>query len=69
MKKKEICNCVGCEIRVYMMEVDGQGSNDYTDEEFMTLAEEQGTVYTLTGFQDEFNYTENISQDYYIRII
>ena len=44
------------QIRVYMMEVDDKGSDDYSNEEFMTLAEEQGTVYSLKGFQDAFNY-------------
>ena len=58
------------ELRVYMIEVDEEcGSDDYTDEDFMTLAEKQGTVYSLKRFQDEFNYTENISQSYYIRFI
>ncbi len=55
--------------RVYMIEVDEKGSDDYTNEEFMTLAEEQGTVYSLKGFQDDFNYTENISANYYIRFL
>lgn len=57
------------ETRIYMIEVDEKGSDDYTNEEFMTLAEEQGTIYSLKGFQDEFNYTDNISTNYYIRIL
>ena len=57
------------EYKIYMIQVDDKGSDDYTDEEFMTLAEEQGTVYSLKGFQDAFNYTDAISEDYYIRII
>ena len=57
------------ETKIYMITVDGRGSDDYTDEEFMTLAEEQGTVYSLKGFQDDFNYTEEISFNNYIRII
>lgn len=57
------------EYKIYMIKVDDKGSDDYTDEEFMTLAEEQGTVYSLKGFQDAFNYTDSISEDYYIRII
>jgi hypothetical protein len=57
------------EIKVYMIEVDEKGSDDYTDEEFMKLAEEQGTVYSLKGFQDEFNYDDTIDFGHYIRII
>ena len=57
------------EIKIYMIEVDEKGSDDYTDEEFMTLAEEQGTVYSLKGFQDAFNYEESIDFNHYIRII
>lgn len=57
------------EYKIYMIKVDDKGSDDYTDKEFMTLAEEQGTVYSLKGFQDAFNYTDSISEDYYIRII
>lgn len=52
-----------------MIEVDEKGSDDYTDEEYMTLAEQQGTVYSLKGFQDAFNYTDSINENYYIRII
>ena len=52
-----------------MIEVDDKGSDDYTNQEFITLAEEQGTIYSLKGFQDEFNYTDNISLSHYIRII
>lgn len=57
------------ELRVYVIEADDRGSNDYTDEEFMEKTEQAGTVYSLKGFQDEFNYTETISFNHYIRII
>lgn len=57
------------EIRVYMIEVEDKGSDDYTNEEFMKEAEEQGTVYSLKGFQDYFNYEDWNCQNYYIRII
>lgn len=58
------------ETRVYVINVDDKGSDDYTNEEFMTRAEEQGTVYSLKGFQEAFNY-ENIvcTENKYIRII
>lgn len=39
-----------------------------SDEEFMDVAEEQGLVYTLKGFEWDFN-NENISDTWYIRII
>ena len=39
-----------------------------SDEEFMDISEEQGRVYTLKGFESEFN-NENISDQWYIRII
>ena len=57
------------ETRVYMILVDDTGSDDYTDEEFIKLAEEQGTVFTLKGFQDFYNYEDFDSQNYYIRFI
>jgi hypothetical protein len=41
---------------------------DLTDEEFIKIAEQQGRVYTLKGFESEFN-NENISDQWYIRII
>lgn len=39
-----------------------------SDEEFMEVSEEQGLVYTLKGFEWDFNH-ENISDMWYIRII
>ena len=48
------------EIRVYVVNLndnDFDGDNT-TDEEFMTLAEENGRVYTLDGFQEAFNFEE-----------
>ena len=46
------------EIRVYVIDIftlEEQYWNDLTDDEFMTLAEEQGNIYTLQGFQEAFN--------------
>jgi hypothetical protein len=59
------------EVRVYVIDVpEDTGSDDLTDEEFMTRAEEQGTVYSLKGFQDAFNYEDTVcTEDKYIRII
>lgn len=57
------------ETKIYMIPVGDKGSDDYTNEDYKTIANKAGTVYTLAEFQDEFNYTENISLDSYIRII
>ena len=46
------------ETRVYVIDtfnVRGINWNDLTDEEFINLAEEDGNVYTLQGFQEAFN--------------
>ena len=61
-------------IRVYVINLDKlddvKGSDDYSNEEFMDIAEEQGTVYTLKGFQNAFNYEESISPfNCYLRFI
>lgn len=63
-------------IRVYIIDLDQldvddvKGSDDYSNEEFMNIAEEQGAVYTLKGFQNDFNYEQNISSfNCYLRFI
>ena len=46
------------ETRVYVIDtfnVKERNWNDLTNEEFMNLAEEDGNVYTLQGFQEAFN--------------
>lgn len=52
------------EIRVYVVDVDlydGDTCLDYlTDYEFMEVAEEKGSVYSLRGFQYDYNQ-DNIS--------
>lgn len=56
------------ETRVYI--IDSSYAIPTTDEDFMTLAEEIGRVYTLQGFQKAFNEEETISSTIdYIRII
>lgn len=59
------------EIRAYLIKVEkDNGSDDYDDEEFMTLAEEQGTVMTLGAFQDWYNYEHEVNrEDYYLRFL
>ena len=61
------------EYRIYAIDpIEWEASDvlivDLTDEEFIKIAEEQGRVYTLKGFELEFN-NENISDQWYIRII
>ena len=49
--------------------IDDKHYTDLTDEEFMTLAEEDGTVYTIQGFQEAFNNEEINSAIDVIRFI
>jgi hypothetical protein len=69
------------EIRAYVVEnVDSIGLmsdtlskdkhySELTDEEFMTVAEEDGRVYTLDGFQEAFNLEEINSAIDIVRLI
>lgn len=61
-------------IRVYIINLDKLddivGADDYSDEDFMEIAEGQGTVYTLKGFQNAFNCEESITPfNCYLRFI
>ena len=60
---------MGKEIKVFVIPVNDKGSDDYTNEDFINIAEQNGTIYSLKGFQNTFNYEESISLDSYIRII
>lgn len=55
------------EIKIYMIDCDC-GKDDWNDAQFMTIAEEQGTVYSLAGFEKAFN-NEEISDQKWLRII
>jgi hypothetical protein len=58
------------EKRVYVIDVNEDGySPNMSDEEFQTLSEEQGRVYTLNGFQEAFNDEEINSAIDIIRFI
>ena len=59
------------ETRVYVVDMDDNNfdGDNTTDEEFMTLAEENGRVYTLDGFQEAFNFEEINSSIDVIRFI
>jgi len=62
------------ETRVYVLDTADFGEqtkhhSDLTNDEFQTLAEEQGRVYTLGGFQEAFNSEEINSTIDIIRVI
>lgn len=62
------------ELRVYAVAVSdfevGEYNFNVSDERFMDLAENAGTVWSLKGFQDAFNSDECPSPyDSYIRFI
>ena len=63
------------ELRVYLVNVDYledevECNPDMPQDDFMELAEQQGTVYTLAGFQNEFNTGAEINNAVqYIRFI
>lgn len=60
------------EIRVYVIESETTGEKHYTElnnEEFIDIAEEEGRVYTLKGFQEAFNLEEINSAIDIIRFI
>lgn len=54
------------ELRVYVVDIDiiENYTGFITDDIFMELAEKQGTVYSIKGFEIAFNYQElNTSTD------
>ena len=59
------------EIRVYVVDVDDNNYNgdETSDEDFMTMAEAYGRVYSLDGFQYAFNFGEVITNTDVIRFI
>lgn len=63
------------ETRVYLIDltndfsgVDVGNWNNITDEQWIQLSEEQGNVFSLDGFQKQFN-NELIGYETYIRFI
>lgn len=60
------------ETRVYLIDLDEYEDIDsiekMTDDEFITISEKQGEVYTLEGFQKNWN-NENILFNSYLRFI
>ena len=59
------------EIRVYVVDVDDNNYNgdETSDEDFMTMAEADGRVYSLDGFQNAFNFGEVNTNTDVIRFI
>ena len=68
------------EVRVYAVNIheigedakdsiDVVGWDTFPDWEFIEMAEKQGNVWTLSGFQKAFNYEEVNTDMFYIRII
>jgi len=62
------------ETRFYLIGVgtipdDNEQVEELTDEEFMTLAEEQGTVYSCEGFAEDLNHDNIDTTDYWVRAI
>lgn len=59
------------ETRVYIIEssLSNMHQDNFPDDEFQSLAEEQGRVYTLQGFQEAFNLEEINSAIDIIRFI
>ena len=60
------------EFRVYVVDVHSDTDELIpllSDEEFMNVAERNGTVYTLKGFQHAFNNDLINSSEEFIRII
>lgn len=59
--------------RVYLINLNNVDLNDHyqalTDEQFMDIAEQEGTVYPLKGFADAFNLSTINTESDVIRII
>jgi len=60
------------EMRVFLVDID-QADDDFNkdcdDETFMTQAEMNGSVYSLSGFQEAFNNNEVSTENAFIRFI
>ena len=61
------------EIKVYLVDLTKIEYNTspryWDDEQFITVAEEQGSVYSLEGFQNAYNNDENNQNNTLLRII
>lgn len=60
------------ETRVYVIDsfnVSGRDWDDLTNDEFISLAEEEGNIYSLEGFQEAFNSQDVSTESDVIRFI
>lgn len=60
------------EMRVFVVDIDqadDEFDKDCDDETFMTEAEMNGSVYSLSGFQEAFNNNEVSTENAFIRFI
>lgn len=60
------------ETRAYVLDtfnVNKQDWDKFSDEEFITLVEEDGNIYTLDGFQEAFNSVDINSEIDVVRFI
>ena len=60
------------EMRVYVIDtylIEEENAINYTDNDFMEVAERLGTVFTLKGFENAFNSEELNTHVDYIRFI
>lgn len=60
------------EMRVYVIDtylIEEENAINYTDNDFMEVAERLGTVFTLKGFENAFNNEELNTHVDYIRFI
>ena len=60
------------EMRVYVIDtylIEEENAINYTDNDFMEVAERLGTVFTLKGFEKAFNNEELNTHVDYIRFI
>lgn len=60
------------ETRVYVIDtylIEEENAINYTDNDFMEVAERLGTVFTLKGFENAFNNEELNTHVDYIRFI
>jgi hypothetical protein len=69
IRNNEIKNFDFMKTRIYAIDLDQVDFvTDFTDEEFIEIAERQGKVWTLEGFERSFN-NEEVSDQWVIRVI
>lgn len=56
------------EIRVYLVDADADNA-ELTDERFMEVAEQEGLVYSLKGFEEAINWKGLDMDIFFIRFL